>query len=339
MSHALGTNVSSVVNARLAPLRPRLPDTVRSTGAPSARLVDMRLVFLGIFAVVCSAISVAAGLPPLTVKDISLMLRSGYSTAAVEREVATRRCGDAIDASAEKNLLQAGASPTLIVGLKTGVYAIPPAEVGAVQEELALKAKRRAAQEEESRRLNTLYQAQQAQARSVAVAPPAPAASSTAIASLVRGDLVTSDNGVLSPYLDQAFEKKKLIGLYFAGSWCGQCRKFTPQLVEYYNRVAAAHPEFEIVFVSADRSASAMESYMRSAQMRWPALRFEKVAGNEAIRRYAGSGVPCLVVVDASGRVISDSYAGKTYRGPSAVLAELDQLFASGSTERVALQR
>ena len=263
------------------------------------------------------------------------MLRSGYSSDAVEREVASRRFNDTIDAATEKNLVQGGASAALISGLKNGTYAVSAADLAAVQEELAVKAQRRALQAEDSRKLNTLYQSQQLQARAAAsLAPAGP----NVIAPLVKGDLVTSSNGILSPYLDQAFEKKKLIGFYFSGSWCPACRKFTPQLVEYYNRVAAAHPEFEIVFVSADRSAAAMESYMRSSQMPWPAIRFDKVATNEAIRRYAGSGVPCLVVVDASGRVISDTYAGKTYRGPSAVLAELDQLF-SGNSGRVALQR
>ena len=50
------------------------------------------------------------------------------------------------------------------------------------------------------------------------------------------------------------------------------------ELVDYYNRVAALHPEFEIVFVSADRSGPAMEAYMRDMQMPWPAVKFEKIA-------------------------------------------------------------
>jgi nucleoredoxin len=255
----------------------------------------------------------------------------------VQNEVAARHFTGTVDPAAEKALIQAGAPPEFAAALRTGTYAVPAAEVAAVQEELAAKAQRRALQQAESRKMDTLYQAQLAAAR--AAATPIPAAGPDVIAPLLKGDLVVSKNGALGPYADQAFEAKKLIGLYFSASWCPSCRKFTPQLVEYYNRVSAAHPEFEIVFVSNDKSAAASESYMRSAQMPWPAVRFDKLAGKEALLRYAGSGIPCLVVVDRSGKVISDSFVGKTYRGPSAVLAEMDQIFARTTAGQLALQR
>ena len=155
------------------------------------------------------------------------------------------------------------------------------------------------------------------------------------IADLVKGDLVTSSNGILQIVNDQTFEKKKLIALYFSGRWCPSCRKFTPELVDYYNRVAPAHPEFEVLFISSDRSGPAMEEYMRDTKMPWPAVKYEKIAEKEELKQYAGSGIPCLVVVDASGKVISDSYAGKTYLGPSKVLRDLNQLFAGGTLSQV----
>lgn len=273
--------------------------------------------------------------PPMALKDVSLMLRSGYTSDAVEREVAIRHFIGTLDASAEKNLAQAGASPAFINGLKSGAFAIPASEMSAVQAELEAKQQRRAAQLEESRKLNTLYQAQLAQKRN---APPTNTAAAPAgsVAALVKGDLVTSRNGITRPYLDAEFEKKKLIGLYFSAQWCGPCRKFTPSLVSFYNTNAAAHPEFEILFVSNDKSASAMEGYMRDQQMPWPALSFDKVAGNAALKKYAGSGIPCLVVVDENGKVISDTYSGQNRRGPEAVLGDLDRLFGSKSPSQVA---
>jgi nucleoredoxin len=263
---------------------------------------------------------------PMSLKDISLMLRSGYSSQAVERELATRHFLGALDAAGEKNLIQAGATPTLISGLKSGTFAVPASEVTAVQAELKAQEQRRAAELEESRKLNTLYQAQLAQKR--AGPPGTTVTAGGSIASLVKGSLVTSRNGVLRSHLDAEFEKKKLIGLYFSAEWCGPCRKFTPKLVAYYNQIAAAHPEFEVLFISNDKTAPDMERYMRDVQMPWPALSFDKVAGSEAIRKYAGTGIPCLVVVDENGKVISDTYSGKEYRGPEVVLTELDQLFA-----------
>ena len=272
---------------------------------------------------------------PLTVKDVSLMLRSGYSVAAVESELAKRHFMESIDAAAEKVLLAAGATPALISALRGGIYAVPPEQIAAAQAEIEAQAKRKAAQAEQARTLNTLYQGKLAQERAVTAATP-PVNAPNKIAELVKGNLVTSKNGILSVVNDQAFEKKKLIGLYFAGRWCPSCRKFTPELVEYYNRVAAAHPEFEIVFVSSDRSGPAMEEYMRDSKMPWPAVKYETITNNQELRKYAGSGIPCLVLVDASGKVISDSYAGKTYLGPDKVLRDIDQIFGGGAPAPVA---
>jgi nucleoredoxin len=297
----------------------------------------MRFPLSAALSIGLASIALAGNLPPLTSKDVSLMLRSGYSSDAVEREVGTRHFLGTLDASSEKSLAQAGASPALISGLKSGAFAIPASEVLAVKAELAAKEQRKAAQLEESRKQNTLYQAQLAEKRN---GPPATTAVQAGnIASLVKGELVTSSDGVLRPYLDAEFEKKKVIGLYLSAHWCAPCRQFTPKLVAYYNKVAAAHPEFEIVFVSKDKTASAMESYMRTDQMPWPALNFDKVPGNAALKKYFGDSIPCLVIVDENGKVISDTYAGNNYRGPEAVLADLDQLFAGKSPAQIAQAR
>jgi nucleoredoxin len=292
----------------------------------------MRLFLATAILFALAAFGLAGPLQPMTMKDISLMLRSGYSSGAVEREVAARHFIGTFDAAAEKNLAQAGASPALVNGLKSGAFAVPAADLA----ELAAKAQGRARQLEESRKFNTLYQARLAQMPK----PPASTGSqSNSIAALVKGALVTSRNGVLRPYLDAEFEKKKLIGLYMSAHWCPPCRKFTPQLVAYYNKIGATHPEFEILFVSHDKSSGAMEGYMRDEQMPWPAVSYDKVAGNTALNKYFGGSIPCLVVVDETGKVIFDTYAGKNYRGPEAVLNDLDQYFAGKSSSQIAQVR
>src|SRR5256885_1284091 len=161
----------------------------------------MRLSLLVLFALV--SLALAGNLSPLSVKEVSLMLRSGYSSDAVARELTARHFIGTLDAAGEKNLVQAGASPALISGLKSGTFAVPASEVAAVQAELAAKTQRRAAELEESRKLDTLYQARLAQTKNA----PAPngAAPASNIASLVKGGLVTSRNGVLRPYLDGEF--------------------------------------------------------------------------------------------------------------------------------------
>ena len=294
----------------------------------------MRTPILLVLALAASGLVRAGSVPPLKAKDISLMLRSGYSLAAVENEVSTRHFFDAIDPVAEKALLQAGATVDFVERLKSGVFDVPATEIAAVQEEMATKEKRRELQAAEAQKLNTLYQAQKATPK-----PPAAIPARKPIYDLVKGDLVTSKNGILQTYNDQPLEQKKLIAIYFSARWCGPCRKFTPQLVEYYNRVASSHPEFEIIFVSNDRSGPAMEAYMRDMQMPWPAVKFEKIAEKVDLNQYEGTGIPCLVLVDAAGGVISHTYDGKTYRGPAKVVADLEAMFASGVAGQVAQQR
>ncbi|MFL6538403.1 MAG: thioredoxin-like domain-containing protein [Chthoniobacterales bacterium] len=291
----------------------------------------MRVVAFAGILFACTALT--AHLPPLTVKDVALMLRTGYSTETVQHELATRHLLGSIGAAEELALTRANAAPVLIDAMKSGAFAVPKEEVATAQSQLAADAARRATEAQRSREMDTLYQAQIARQRAAA------AATKNGIAAGLQNDLVTVKDGASQPFISDTLPNKKLIGLYFSAHWCGPCRKFTPQLVDFYNRVAPQHPEFEIVFVSADHSRAEMETYVREAKMPWPALDYDKVKGRGDINKFAGAGIPCLVVIDAEGHVVSDSYAGTEYRGPAKVLEELDELFANPAGARVAQSR
>ena len=101
--------------------------------------------------------------------------------------------------------------------------------------------------------------------------------------------------------------------------------------MEYYNRVAAQHPEFEIIFFSLDKSATAMEEYMRETNMPWPAIDYQKLKEKEVLKKNAGDGIPSLVLVDQTGKLLSSTYAGKEFLGPGKVLDDLDRIFAGNS--------
>jgi len=290
-------------------------------------------------ALVCVLLSILvarAAQLPLTIKEISLMLRSGYSSNAIVQELAIRYFAEKLDVEKEKTLLQAGASAELITALKRGKYSLSPEQMTIAQQQIADQTNRRSAEAERSRQFDSLYQSQMARERAAA-RPQAPNAN--ALRELVKGDLVSLRNGALGHFDDEELEKKKLIALYFSAHWCAPCRKFTPELVDYYNRVATQHPEFEIVFVSFDKSQFAMETYMREANMPWPAIDFQKLKGKDAIRKYAGDGIPCLILVDATGKVISSTYAGAQYLGPAKVLGDLDAIFAGRVLDNVAQNR
>lgn len=59
---------------------------------------------------------------------------------------------------------------------------------------------------------------------------------------------------------------------------------------------------------------------MRGDKMAWAAVRFDAVDGLDEITRYAGNGIPCLVLIDANGKVLSDSFREGNYVGPQTVL-------------------
>src|SRR5437764_9700345 len=190
-------------------------------------------------------------LPPLTSKDVGLMLRAGYTSETVQHELSSRHLMGALTPSDESALLRSGASAALIDAMKAGAFALPANEVAAAQSKLAADAAHRAAEGERSRANDTLYQAQLASRHT---ASPSVASTTHPIAAALKGDLVVSKNGTSSRFNEEPLAQKKLIGLYFSAHWCPPCRKFTPELVQFYNRVAPQHSEFEIVFVSLDRT-------------------------------------------------------------------------------------
>ena len=96
---------------------------------------------------------------------------------------------------------------------------------------------------------------------------------------------------------------KKYLLVYYSAHWCPPCRLFTPQLVKWYNK---NHKDYEVVFVSADRSGQAMLNYMKEAKMPWLAAKFRTIAHSDMEQFRIGSGIPCLVLLDSKDKALSD---------------------------------
>ncbi len=171
---------------------------------------------------------------------------------------------------------------------------------------------------------------------------------SCATALLVLGSIATAAEGPLAPQLkndlvslqgkkarrfdDAPLANAKYFAVYYSASWCGPCKQFTPKLVEFYNRIKPAHADFELVFVSSDNSEADMEAYMKTDAMPWPALDFRKTATRKhVLSSYSGKGIPCLVFLDANGKVLSNSYEGTNYVGPNKVMADIEKTLGSGT--------
>ncbi len=97
----------------------------------------------------------------------------------------------------------------------------------------------------------------------------------------------------------------KIVGIYFSAHWCPPCRSFTPKLVDFRNKAAEAKENFEIVFVSSDRSEKDMMNYMQSAGMKWTALPFSSQNKYKLSTKFRVRGIPTLIILDPDGKVIT----------------------------------
>jgi nucleoredoxin len=153
------------------------------------------------------------------------------------------------------------------------------------------------------------------------------------LASALDGKLVAIDGeGRLAPFSFANGQTPKFYAVYFSAHWCGPCRQFTPDLVRFYDEKKKVHENFEVIFVSSDRNEDAMRGYMKEAGMAFPALKYSERNTTRAITKFAGPGIPCLVILDANGKVLAHSFDGEQYLGPGVPMQMLGKLLAGESS-------
>jgi nucleoredoxin len=275
-----------------------------------------------------------AGLLPLTTSELSLMLRSGYTIPTIEAELTTRHFADELDEAKRKQLLKAGATSELLEAIDSGKFGVPKEDLEKTRRKMEENDRERVLTAEQAKKNDALYQKQLLKQRTRIVKQ-----GPDVIADAAKGNLVHFQNGNIVSVGESDLAEKKIYGLYFSAHWCGPCRKFTPKLVDYYNKIRGEHPEFEIIFVSSDKSADAMATYMREAGMPWTAIEFSKLPNVPTLKKYAGDGIPDLVIVDATGKVLADSYVRGKYVGPERVLDDLNNILVQAASPQVAVNR
>lgn len=140
--------------------------------------------------------------------------------------------------------------------------------------------------------------------------------------------------------------KVKYYVLYFSGKWSPHDRAFTPKLVQLYRDKGPKNSksetgsglDWEVFLVSADRSEADMAAYMQEFNMPWPALGYAEGLRSPLVR-LRGPGLPCLVVVDPTGKVLVDTFEGGEFRGPAAALEDLRKLLEGGAEALTAAKR
>ncbi len=269
------------------------------------------------------AMPAVAGSLPLTANEIGLMLRGGYSTSFVQQELAKRHFLGSLDLAQEEALVKAGASAELIAELNSGKYALSSVDAVKAEQHIVNQSNARTIAAERAHEAEKLYQAQLQKDRTNATRE---AQGASATVDFLSGSLVRYHNGSIVPVEDDALSQKKLILYYFSAHWCGPCRKFTPKLIDYYNRVVAAHPEVELVFYSFDHSANEMQQYMAETGMPWLAIDYAKRGEKQQLTKPAGDGIPALYLCDRTGKLLSNAVVDGKYVGPDHVLADLDAM-------------
>lgn len=141
------------------------------------------------------------------------------------------------------------------------------------------------------------------------------------------------------PALSKPLVSSKLVGLYFASSWCPDCTPITPQLKSVY---ANAQPKLdfhstesigdekktlEVVYVSSDETAEQMTVDMVQNHGEWSAVPFNDAAQRAALKQHFGAcagkeadglgmgeggkvkkrfGIPTLIILDGeSGDIVT----------------------------------
>lgn len=284
-----------------------------------ARWLVILLVLMGVQRLAAESL-------PLRASEISLMLRSGYSSDAVLAELKHRKFADVFDSNIEQQLLKSGAKPALIEALRNGTYQLSAAEIAAARDQaFATKARMEA---QASRVSNNGNQVMPAQTGTSLPNSPVMVQIGGTMYDHLKDDLVYWHEGSLVPFDNEVLQKKKFYLLFFSGFWSKEGRQFTSQLVDYYNRVVPQHPELEVVFFSVDRSEFVMQDYITKTNMPWPALAYDKRNGKAgAIQDSLVHTIPHLILADASGKILSDSGDGQP--NFDKVLADLDKVLAT----------
>jgi nucleoredoxin len=130
-------------------------------------------------------------------------------------------------------------------------------------------------------------------------------------AQLLSLEMIDEKSAQLKPHFtSDALRNKKVIGVYFSADWCNPCRQFTPELVNFYNKMNTRRgqkDQFEIVWVSRCRDVNSYGQYF-THMGDWYALPPEEAMGARGTMLsdlYKVKGIPTLVLLDELGSVIT----------------------------------
>ncbi|KAJ8680642.1 hypothetical protein QAD02_016429 [Eretmocerus hayati] len=92
--------------------------------------------------------------------------------------------------------------------------------------------------------------------------------------------------------------------VYFSAHWCPPCKAFTPQLIDTYQRIRERGHDFEVIFVSSDRSEESYKTHTDT--MPWLRIPFAQEERRQKLARALDvQAIPTLVILDPRDNIIT----------------------------------
>ncbi len=137
-------------------------------------------------------------------------------------------------------------------------------------------------------------------------AAPAAGATESVFDKLLEGNLVKLEGRKISRAKDAAKPEKYYV-FYYSASWCAPCQKFTPSLVDFYNK--SKDSSFEVYFISSDNDEGDMEDYIKDKQMPWLSLKLGKTEKFKKEIKHGVQGIPFIAITKPDGTVVEKGNA------------------------------
>jgi hypothetical protein len=142
---------------------------------------------------------------------------------------------------------------------------------------------------------------------------------------VLEGNLVCLDDDQLRPVDTATLNGVRVYALYYSSMLSLESRRFTPKLIEAYQRLKKQYPtQFELVWVSCDRDEFNMGLHARTMRMPWPAARFG--AARETFTKFAGAEMPWLVAVADTGEPLTENAVTKKFTDPEKIIEGIEYL-------------
>ena len=112
----------------------------------------------------------------------------------------------------------------------------------------------------------------------------------------------------------------KVVVVDFWATWCGPCRAAMPELQDLYRKHHATG--LEVIGVSLDHDEDALAEYLSNNELPWTHITGE--SATELAQKYNVAGIPAMLLVDQSGKIVGRGRTAKEFLETIASLLEAD---------------